>query len=64
MGQSIYFPDDRGPDMLDSRTRLRAGVVWQNAGNSVFYGMTWLSEEFDTQDEPQVVGSIRMNFEF
>lgn len=64
MGNSIYFPSDRGPDMIDNRTRLRAGVMWQGDSNSVFYGMTWLSEEFDTQPEPQFVGSIRLKFEF
>ncbi len=64
MTNSIYFPDDRGPDMIDNRTRLRAGVMWQGDSNSVFYGMTWLSEEFDTQPEPQFVGSIRLKFEF
>lgn len=63
MGQSIYLPD-RGPTMIDNRTRLRAGVMWQGQQNSVFYGMTWLSREFETQEESQFVGSIRLNFEF
>ncbi len=63
MGSSIYLPD-RGPDMTDQRTRLRAGVMWQGDANSVFYGMTWLSKEFDTQEESQFVGSVRLNFEF
>jgi hypothetical protein len=64
MGTSIYFPDDRGPDMTESRARLRAGVLWQDDRNSVFTGMTWLSEEFETQPEAQIVGSIRLKFEF
>lgn len=64
MGSSIYFPTDRGPTMIDNRTRLRAGVMWQGDQNSVFYGMTWLSREFETQEEPQFVGSIRLNLEF
>lgn len=63
MGNSIYLPD-RGPDMTDQRTRLRAGVMWQGDANSVFYGMTWLSKEFETQEESQFVGSVRLNFEF
>jgi len=63
MGQSIYLPD-RGPTMIDNRTRLRAGVMWQGNQNSVFYGMTWLSKEFETQEEAQFVGSIRLNFDF
>jgi len=63
MGSSIYLPD-RGPDMTDQRTRLRAGVMWQGDANSVFYGMTWLSKEFETQEEAQFVGSLRLNFEF
>lgn len=64
MGSSIYLPSDRGPDMIENRARLRAGMLWQGEKNSVFTGMTWLSEEFDTQPEPQVVGSIRLKFEF
>lgn len=63
MGNSIYFPAT-GPDMVDNRTRLRAGVLWQDEKNSVFTGMTWMSEEFVTQPEAQVVGSIRLKFEF
>lgn len=64
MGSSIYLPSDRGPDMSENRARLRAGMMWQNADNSVFYGMTWLSKEFETQEEGQFVGSIRLNLEF
>lgn len=64
MGSSIYLPSDRGPDMTDERARLRAGVVWQDNQNSVFYGVTWMSKEFDSQPESQVVGSIQVNLEF
>ena len=64
MESSIYLPDGLGSEMTDNRTRVRAGVLWQDKGNSVFYGMTWLSEEFTSQPEPQVVGSIRISFEF
>lgn len=63
MTNSIYFPAS-GPDMNESRTRLRAGALWQGEKSSVFTGMTWLSEEFVTQVEPQVVGSIRLKLEF
>ena len=63
MGQSIYLPS-HGPTMIDNRTRLRAGMMWLGDTNSVFYGMTWLSKEFETQEESQFVGSIRLNFDF
>lgn len=63
MQDSIYFPSN-GPAMLDSRTRLRAGMVWQGNQNSLFYGLTYLGKEFEGQEEPQLVGSIRLNLEF
>jgi len=63
MSNSIYLPS-RGPTMIDNRTRLRAGMLWQGDQNSVYYGMTWLSKEFETQEDAQVVGSLRLNFEF
>lgn len=54
-----------GPAAEEERSRLRAGLAWQNArGASAFYGLTWLSEEFVGQAEGQLVGSLNFNFEF
>ncbi|OWU76347.1 lipid A-modifier LpxR family protein [Phaeobacter sp. 22II1-1F12B] len=61
---SVYLPDNIGVDLKNNRYRLRAGVNWQGATSSVFYGLTYLSEEFENQPEGQLVGSVRLKFEF
>ncbi len=48
----------------DTRSRLRAGVAWQGQKSSGFYGITYLSPEFDSQPEGQVLGSINLNLRF
>ena len=51
--------------MSGTRERVRAGVSWRSeTGVSAFYGLTYLSKEFEEQSEGQVVGSIRMRFAF
>lgn len=64
VGSSAYLPDDGSVKANDTRHRLRAGVTVQGFGPSVFYGLTYLGEEFEEQDEGQLLGSIRVNFEF
>lgn len=65
VGASAYFPDSFGTVAADSRTRARAGVHWQIADEmSFFYGMTWLSEEYVGQPEGQILGSMKLNFNF
>ncbi|SLN49019.1 hypothetical protein ROJ8625_02408 [Roseivivax jejudonensis] len=64
VADSIYLPDDRGPELKADRQRLRAGLHWQGTGKSAFYGVTWLDEEFEGQDGGQVVGAARISFEF
>lgn len=55
----------RGFDLTDARNRVRAGVNWQGErGASLFYGLTWLGEEFEAQREGQVVGSVRLRLNF
>ncbi|MCP3972542.1 MAG: lipid A deacylase LpxR family protein [Rhodobacteraceae bacterium] len=61
---STYLPASSGYSLTDARTRLRAGVHWQGENSSVFYGLTWLGEEFTAQPEGQVVGSMRLNIAF
>ena len=53
-------PAPRAP----TRVRLRAGLNWEGARASAFYGVTWLSKEFTTQPEGQVVGSLHITFRF
>ena len=43
----------------------RAGMNWQPVpGISFFYGATYLSREFEAQDKGQIVGSLKLNFNF
>ncbi len=65
VGDSAYFPASFGTDAEDTRFRARAGVHSRNAnGFSVFYGLTYLSEEYIGQTQGQVVGSLNLNFSF
>ncbi|WP_425053149.1 lipid A-modifier LpxR family protein [Psychromarinibacter sp. S121] len=61
---SAYLPGYDGYELTDARMRVRAGMHWQGERNSIFYGVTWLSEEFEAQTESQIVGSVRLNFRF
>ncbi|MDJ0627996.1 MAG: DUF2219 family protein [Rhodobacter sp.] len=61
---SVYLPVYDGIALTDHRSRLRAGVHWQGRKSSAFYGLTWLSEEFVSQPEGQLVGSVRLNIRF
>lgn len=48
----------------DSRARARVGLHWQGGQNEVFYGLTWLGEEFEEQPEGQVLGAINLRLRF
>jgi len=62
---SAYLPESMGYFPTDTRVRARAGVHWQMAPQtSFFYGATWLSEEFEGQPEGQILGSLKLNFNF
>ena len=64
-GDSVFVPHDSGAILSDSQTRARAGVHYQHReGASFFYGLTYLSEEIQGQPEGQVVGSVKLNFNF
>ena len=65
VSDSAFLPADEGYVVSESRTRARAGVMWQASDEvAFFYGVTYLSEEYDGQPEGQVVGSLRLNFNF
>jgi hypothetical protein len=61
---SRYLPSDRGYTPEDSRYRLRAGVNYAFGHSNVFYGLTYLSEEFVGQSEGQTIGSVTVALEF
>lgn len=65
MDDSLFLPEDSRAELTEERMRLRAGVHHQFAGHSsVFYGMTYLSEEFETQAEGQILGSVNVSLDF
>ncbi len=65
IGESRYLPASRGVTATDTRSRARLGLLWQPLPNlSVFYGATYLSEEFIGQSEGQVLGSLRLGLNF
>jgi len=63
VGDSAYFPASFGTQAKDTRTRVRAGVHARLGDEiSYFYGLTYLSEEYIGQPEGQMVGSLKLNF--
>jgi hypothetical protein len=48
----------------DTRTRLRAGLHWKGETSEVFYGVTRLGKEFETQPEAQYLGSLNLSIRF
>lgn len=64
MESSIYLPEGTGPEMEDTRARLRAGGNFQRGNLSLFYGTSWLQEEFEGQPEGQFVGATQLKFSF
>ena len=54
-----------GVPLTEDRTRVRAGLHWENRnGAALFYGLTWLSEEFDEQREGQFLGAVQFRLRF
>lgn len=64
VASSHLLPSGGGAPLEPTRKRLRAGFNWQNSQMSAFYGVTWLSREFTTQPEGQVVGSLHISLRF
>ncbi len=61
---SVYLPEGGQVELTDTRTRVRGGINWRTGGSEVFYGVTWLSKEFESQPEGQLVGSLRLSLRF
>ncbi|PTX56941.1 uncharacterized protein DUF2219 [Litoreibacter ponti] len=58
------FLDAPGIEVEHLRARARLGLHQQWQRGSLFYGATYLSEEFESQPEGQVVGSVNAQFNF
>ena len=61
---SAFLPSGGAADLRGQRARARAGVHWQGKTASGFYGITYLSREFDQQAEGQAVGSLSIKIRF
>jgi hypothetical protein len=61
---SEFLPEDRGLVLEDTRSRVRAGLHWRGKTHHVFYGLTWLSEEFEAQGTTQILGALKLDFNF
>ena len=64
MDSSVYLPEGNGPEMEETRSRVRVGGNYQRGNLSLFYGTSWLSEEFKGQSEGQFVGATQLRFSF
>ncbi|MGR3464003.1 lipid A-modifier LpxR family protein [Limimaricola sp.] len=59
VGDSVFLP---GRETRD-RHRARIGLHWQPGRQvKLFYGLSWLSEEFEGQHEAQLLGSLKLEF--
>lgn len=61
---SAYFPKGDIATVSDTRARARVGVHWARENLEIFYGLTWLGREFDTQPDSQYVGGLSVKFRF
>ena len=61
---SQLLPIGDDATLKDTRTRLRAGVHWQGKKSSIFYGLSYLGQEFEQQPEGQVSGSLSLKMKF
>ncbi len=61
---SIYLPEGLGYELTPIRKRVRAGVHYGADPWDVFYGIAWLSEEFEAQPEGQIVGTFQVAWPF
>ena len=65
VADSVFFPASFGTEAEEFRYRVRLGAHWQGGEDiTFFYGATYLSPEYVGQPEGQVVGSIKLNFNF
>ncbi|MGZ9811142.1 lipid A-modifier LpxR family protein [Pseudoroseicyclus sp. H15] len=64
LADSAFLPPG-GPAPAEVPWRARAGLHWRaESGAGLFYGLTWLSPEFEGQREGQLVGSLSLTLRF
>lgn len=63
VSDSVVLPADDG-FVLEDRARVRVGGQYKSELHRFYYGLTWLSEEFEAQTGSQVVGSVTIDFAF
>jgi hypothetical protein len=61
---SELLPKGGQVEAKDVRTRVRAGLHWKGESSEVFYGVTRLGKEFETQPEAQYLGSLNLSIRF
>ena len=64
VSDSIYLPGSSDIQLDKERYRARLGVNWEARRGTLFYGLTYLSREFETQSEGQVLGSLSFKISF
>lgn len=64
VASSVYLPSDRGPDLEHNRYRVRGGVNFGVGDSNFFYGVTYLSEEFEGQPQGQLLGTLSIDVRF
>ena len=64
VGESVLLPSNGPAEAEDLRFRLRGGVNYEFGPSNMFYGVTYLSEEFVGQDEGQLIGSLSLTLQF
>ncbi|OWU85068.1 hypothetical protein ATO6_08415 [Oceanicola sp. 22II-s10i] len=62
VADSVFLPGPRYG--TEDRMRLRVGFNWQGRRAAVYYGLSWLTPEFSSQPEGQVVGALRLDYAF
>jgi hypothetical protein len=61
---SALLPGGGGAVLRPVRTRLRLGMHWQGERAELFYGITRLGREFESQAVEQTVGSVHLRLRF
>lgn len=59
---SVFLPQPA--HTLEDRLRLRAGLHLEHRRGRIFYGVAWLSPEFAAQPQGQLVGALRLDYDF
>ena len=64
VAESIYLPESLGYELAPTRQRVRVGGNLTVGRFDLFYGIAWLSEEFQEQPQGQYVGTLNLRVAF